>query len=588
MKQVKEKISLGISTFVIFLLAFLTYFHEIAEFSQDLGRHILLGQIIWQINTVPKINLLSYTYPNFPFINNDWLSEVVFYLLYHIGGINALFYPLAILVAAAFALFFLFLAKRTSFFAAFVGVIVMLTVFAFRALLRPEIFSYLFTMLFLVILYTNKKKPTKWLFVLPLIELFWVNMHITFPVGYGLVGIFLTDNLFTANRKHKKFSLTLCKTKSFFLLCAIFIACLLVTLANPHGLSGALYPFTVFSNYGYPIAENASLSYLLQTGYYFPAFTPFFIFLAVILVLLLLFWRKIASVDVLLFGIFTFGALSANRNLALFAIGALPIVTQLFQYPTVMCAAFLQKRQWSPKPIAWLLGTVGTIIFLVYIGTTYGFGLRIGQSYQAAGDFFLQNISKGPIFNNFDIGSYLDYRLYPQKVFVDGRPEAYPASFFQNVYIPMQENPKVFAKEDNIYHFNSIIFSYLDQTPWAKTFLRDIVRNKNWSIVYLDYKTVILVKNTAQNQQLIKKFGMKENAIKIANEQHYTPQQLLQVAVFFQNVSFPNDEIATMQLLLAQEPTNCTAISQLTQLYANTNNLQMAQIYGQKEQLICQ
>jgi hypothetical protein len=56
---------------------------------------------------------------------------------------------------------------------------------------------------------------------------------------------------------------------------------------------------------------------------------------------------------------------------------------------------------------------------------------------------------KGPIFNNFDIGSYLIFRLYNKslpagrQVFVDGRPEAYPASFFQITYILMQQDPKL-------------------------------------------------------------------------------------------------------------------------------------------------
>jgi len=55
--------------------------------------------------------------------------------------------------------------------------------------------------------------------------------------------------------------------------------------------------------------------------------------------------------------------------------------------------------------------------------------------------FFKENNLQGPIFNNYDIGGYLIFNLFPQeKVFVDNRPETYSSEFFQEDYIPMQED----------------------------------------------------------------------------------------------------------------------------------------------------
>ena len=64
----------------------------------------------------------------------------------------------------------------------------------------------------------------------------------------------------------------------------------------------------------------------------------------------------------------------------------------------------------------------------------------------AAADFYKTNKIQGPIFNNYDIGGYLIFHLYPEKIFVDNRPEAYPTSFFQDVYIPMQENNDIWKE----------------------------------------------------------------------------------------------------------------------------------------------
>jgi len=66
-----------------FILLFSATATTSIDFTQDLGRHLKLGEIIIQTGRVPSTNLFSYTYPQFSFINHHWLSEVIFYVLYH-------------------------------------------------------------------------------------------------------------------------------------------------------------------------------------------------------------------------------------------------------------------------------------------------------------------------------------------------------------------------------------------------------------------------------------------------------------------------------------------------------------------------
>lgn len=574
----------------ICIVTAITFLHPIADMSQDLGRHLLLGKLILQTHTVPQINFFSYTYPTFPFINSHWLSEVVFYLLSQAVGLYGLFYVTVALFSLAFTALFAFAAKRFGIFPAFVSTVFVLTIFLSRTVLRPEIFSYVFMAVFLIILYKHREKPTKWLFLLPLVQAAWVNMHIYFPVGEGLVGLFVLDTIVTRLHQTHAFSGVL-YDKRLRLLVLTLVLCFLATLINPNGITGALYPLHVFANYGYSIEENQSIFFLLNYGFPFSNFAGIFVATGILILLAIVYRSKLPVIDVLLAVILTIGAFSATRNSGLYALGIIMLLIRLVSSLFIS----LSKRLNEHSALLFF-GKSILCCFLVIVlfwlrQTTDGFALRIDATEQNATDFFLTHELKGPLFNNFDIGSYLDYRLYPrEKVFVDGRPEAYPVDFFQNVYIPMQENPQVFNEEDAKYHFNTIIFSYTDQTPWAAQFVFSINKNTTWKLVYLDPHTMILVKKTPQNHDLIRQFEIVQNnayTTAVAGK-HYSPQQLKQVAIFFQETGWVDAEISTLEQYLQQPPSDCVILRILAQLYGEKGNATRQANMLQQYQTFCQ
>ena len=110
-------------------------------------------------------------------------------------------------------------------------------------------------------------------------------------------------------------------------------------------------------------------------------------------------------------------------------------------------------------------------------------------------EFFKSQNLKGPIFNNYDIGGYLIFHLFPQeKVFVDNRPEAYSVDFFKKIYIPAQESDEKWRELDTKYKFNSIIFSHRDITPWGQKFLASRLADKSWENVFTDERVIIFKK----------------------------------------------------------------------------------------------
>src|SRR3989344_9183453 len=111
---------------LLFVLLASFLIHNFDSIGQDIGRHLKVGEIIWQMNfgegsgakpgisvEVPKTNLFSFTEPDFPFVNHHWLSEVLFFGVFNLGGFTGLILLKAVLMFAAFLLLFFIFSTRS-------------------------------------------------------------------------------------------------------------------------------------------------------------------------------------------------------------------------------------------------------------------------------------------------------------------------------------------------------------------------------------------------------------------------------------------------------------------------------------------
>ncbi len=558
-------------------LLVLGYFHHITAYNQDLGRHLKTGEIILKTFHVPATNLFSYTYPDFPFINHHWGAEVLFFITHALLGDPGLFSLSLIVIGTACSIVFYQAQKKATIIPLIITSLLYLRVLFERTDLRPELLSFLFLSLMITILYHNREKATKLIFLLPVIELLWANTHIYFPIGILVLLLFLIDAGITERK-----NLVNIHTKT---LLGIFLVTGLMALINPHFITGALYPLRVFQNYGYTIEENQTPFFLQSLGFHKPSFL--YLELAVILLFSSLFIsiKRSRPIDWLLSVTFAIIALSAVRNFPLFVFATFIPCSLAF---SDIFEPILKKIKTKP-PILFM--SLITCIVLLYVWqsrtvlslTTFGYGVDNGA--KNALDFVERNHVKGPMFNNFDIGSYIEARLYPQeRVFIDGRPEAYPASFIQNTYIKMQQDPVLFAKISEQYHFNTIIFSHTDQTPWADAFTPSIIRNPDWIPIYLDQMMLILVKNTPENQALIKKYGM--NLETYSSPLPTSERELRQLAHFYAVANLPQQLEGALLKLNSINPTDCSVLGNLAQLYTQQNN-PSSQIYISRYQMNC-
>ena len=449
--------------FIMYLFSFLLT--TSTDFTQDLGRHLLLGQIIVQTKAVPKINLISYTYPHFPFINHHWFSEVILFICQKGMGLNSLIILKACVICLAIVIAVIASGSVLGVGTAFLFSPLILE----RADIRPEIFGFLaFSLLLMQLRTVQKTKRIS--FYVPFIFLLWVNIHISF-----VLGLFLLGALFLEAQKSKR----------NILVCVLNIACLFI---NPNGIRGVLAPLTIFSNYGYSIVENQNM-FFLSTVMKDIFIRGYFLSLPLVIAVIctLTFRKKYIQVFLLL--VFTGLAMYQVRHLPFFVLTAIAFIP-----------AALVEISRGVKPSVRLLFSYLFIYFLLagilFFGSnmffeTFDINKSFGLGYEMRDtkvvSVLKENKGEGNIFNNFDIGSYLSYRLFPEmKVFVDGRPEAYPASFFQNDYIPLEENQD---KQDAIfkqYNIHTVVISHTDQTPWGDMFLARILKNKQWKLVFVD------------------------------------------------------------------------------------------------------
>lgn len=503
---------------LIFSFLLLLYFYLLATpinlATADLGRHIINGQQLLSGNvSLLYKNYYSYTYPDFPFVNHHWLGGIIFYLVSIVSGFTGVQLLFVLINLIALGIFFYIAKKYSNIIVSSVTALLIIPVISYRAEVRPEVFSYMFAGIYYLAgkEYLSRGLRKKWFYLLPLLQLIWVNIHIYFFIGLFILGSFWLESGLEWLQGFKRGNQP---AKNFINFTIVIIMSILVSFINPHFINGLLYPLQIYSNYGYRVLENQSVFFLENLIQ-----VPSLLYFKIVLGLLILSWiykiyrlirfrEKPNLAELVLSTAFSYLALSQIRNLALFGFFSLPIIAVNLRSIKLDMSRYL------------LFPASGMIfIFLLVINRQYwegkNFGLGLAPGIEKGAEFFVKENLKGPIFNNYDIGGYLIYYLYPkEKVFADNRPEGYPVEFFSKTYLPMQEDESVWQAKSEEYNFNSILFYRHDLTPWAQKFLLARIKDPNWAPVFVDNYNIIFLKRNQQNAELIKKYEIPKEMFK--------------------------------------------------------------------------
>ncbi|MBL7054026.1 hypothetical protein ISS06_02395 [Patescibacteria group bacterium] len=521
------------SKYLIFLLIFLIFgwycflmATPINLTNSDIGRHLKNGELVLEGNKqVMTTSFYSYTNPTVRTINHHWATGVLFFWINKLSGFSGISIVYLILSLIIFGFSFILARQYSNNFLTIILSLLIIPILVTRTEVRPEVFSYLFSILFIYILlnYRQGRISYKTLFLLPILQILWVNLHVFFFLGPLIVLAFWLEELILPSSKKKPkilstWRITLASNRQKYGI--IFIICYLAQFVNPFFYKGVWHPFYyMVTNYGYKIIENQSIwfmdRYFGTQGYLF--FKIIFLVALLSFLYALIFNKKRFSLALffLMLG-FSFMAWIMNRNISLFGFFALPVIAF-----NIGGSVFYFKKI-SKQLQSIVLNIIFLIIILCLLVGNYNlikqhnFGIGLMSINNASIDFWNKNNLKGPIFNNYDVGGYLIYHLYPiEKVFVDNRPASYPNKFFQDTYIPMQSDEATWQAKLSLYDFNSIFFFRRDITPWAQKFLISRINDSQWAPVFVDSNIIIFLRKNNLNKKVIDKYEIPQSNFKI-------------------------------------------------------------------------
>lgn len=523
------KIIRGVLVLLVFatLAAFLI--RGVAPVSQDLYSYLKTGEIIWQTGSVPKTNLFSYAVSDGQFINNQWLSQAIFYKLYLLAGFKGLaIFSVLTIVLSFFIIFFVARRKKYFLFSVLASLLTVGLLIEYGGS-RPEVFGFLMVALFFWIFEKNKEKVGRSFWLLVPLELFWANLHISFIFGLAMIFFFFLDRLWARRKaiylaaRNKKID------KYIFLIVVIGAVTVVVSLINPGGWRGDLHSLVALSGHGDGLTGSQSF-WPAQGATGNLSIFAFKVTVAVLIAGFIVNFGRIRLFYFLSSALFFILAGSAMRNFPFLGLAALPAMIENFSSARENYSRYFIK--WGQLRFRVLLRFLTFLIIFAILSSSI-FIIASGRYYfrffgshplkppvstdaaQAAVDFLKINKISGHVFNNFDIGGYLTWRLYPErKVFVDGSPQAYFADFLQSVYIPMQSDAaawKHFA--DEVYKIDYIVFAHTDDESRAKEFLKRIAADKGWVMVYLNQAVAIWVRASEANNDLIDRYALTEDRI---------------------------------------------------------------------------
>ncbi|HOW35858.1 MAG TPA: tetratricopeptide repeat protein [Candidatus Omnitrophota bacterium] len=496
----------------------------------DLWLHLKMGEFISQNHYVPESDVLSCSIAGKPWINHEWLFQVIVYQIYHAFGPDGLINMQVGVVVATFLLLLFLGYNRDRQFGVIFLLLLILMVYRTRFTIRPDIFSLLFFALYIHVLALHLDK--KWsVFALFFIQVLWTNFHGFFFFGPFLVLVGIGSE-FLKRRVRLPWQWNTAGRLSdgeYVRLKWIFLIVVLASLINPATFKGAWYPINVLIHIpGESRIFFNNIQELRQPLQWSNVFSaePFPHYKLLILLSAFSFmlnFRKIDIGDLLIWAIFLFVSLVAVRNLVFFSFVAyLVCLTNLMSRSLNSILPlrfnnqkFLYISVASLKLILafWMI-QYGTMIsrgayfdFDKYeLKSEFG-GISQRNFPNKAVDFLVDNHVKGNFFNDFNSGAYLIGRCFPDiKVFIDGRTEVYGPEFFKSYQkIWGQGDTASLKKAIEDHHITGALLNSVHEPLLAKL-LNNFYKDKDWILVYLNYDGVIFLKNVPANKTLIDKF----------------------------------------------------------------------------------
>jgi len=520
----RATVPLALVSLVLLLIA--TTFQKL--WSADFWWQLKLGQWIIEHRAIPRVEMFSHTAAGTAIREMRWLYCVgIAWVWENAGswGAAALVVLQSLTVTACFALILAPVRRvLTSPRAILVIALALLAGFN-RWVVRPELVTDLMVAAFLVILERSTRDPHsrtfKGLWLLPLLQVLWVNGHTTFLFGPVLVWTFFGTTLVTnLYKRHTAAPVPVPVPVPLRVTVPVplLVTALLTTAAcwlNPFGNWGAMYALQVFtetraghataqtviemyspfqiplSAWGWDLWAGAGLALLAAATTYSARRT-----------------LPLSRLAVLVMGLYLLATL--QRNLGLASIMLAWVATRnlhdpqhIHDLPAVVKVRTSQAAAIGTAVLSLVIAAtawyIATDRYAVSHNLSREFGPGVVEWYQPRGaeQFLLDKKPQPQLFNVVRDGSYFAWRVSDTlPIFIDGRTDAYGPELLKELSTTSAANWDARANARTI---NTAVIP----TRGYPDIASHLYRSKDWALVHLDATSYVFLRNTPHNAPLI-------------------------------------------------------------------------------------
>jgi len=468
----------------------------------DFWWHLKVGEIIVLERQIPSTDLFSFTRSGQPFLHQNWLGEVLYYLVYRTGDLPLLIlFNTSLLVLAWRPICALCRQGQRPERSALWGCLLASVSLGLYSNTRPQSYSFVLFAVFYWILWTYHSGERDVLWMLPPLMVLWVNLHGAFVLGLVQIAIILVAGAIdwaAAGVQHKALHEERLKK-----LVVVLLVTTVLTGFNPAGLGVWRYvrqlqvdPASQAFVREWQVPDLKHLSGILLF------FGPFFVSLLVLLYADL----PLTVAELGLFFTFAVLGLSAQRNGIWFSLGAAPLVGRriaTLRWPEPI-NRWLARRRSRARPrrraeLAWLNWVVlcALLAFTVLLSPWIRPHLTLERLRPqlteedtpiGAAEYIAEHGLQGNIFHPQGYGDYLIWRLWPQqRSFIDGRVHLYDEQLVKDYILAFQDEhwEARLAKYDVHY----LLLSRHDDN--AQSMIEDARASERWSLLYEDEDSVL-------------------------------------------------------------------------------------------------
>ncbi len=487
----------------------------------DFWYHLRAGQLILETGVIKHLEPFSFAAGDAPWSVQSWLAGVILYVVYSASGLSGVIIFNALLVSLVFLLVYLTirLAEDKGSSIALALVIIVIAAFAvrFRMFVRPHIFEFVFLAALLYLLNLYRIRGVNRLYIIPVIQILWVNIHGSHILGLMLPVIFLIGAQLSSRfgyggggagndrdgAPHLK-----ALTRAMIIL---FCVNILVTLINPETYRALIFPFLITGQKTYMqnIGEWQPLNFTYLWGYGLRYTWGFSLLVILSVVGIVKSRRSVDITGLLLLILFFVMALKGIRLMAEFAIICAPVVC--WNLARSGSAKDKNKEGLWPGVLAILI-LLFVAFPLVFMSKTYSRGLGVKENIfpERAVDFIEREGIKGNVFNSFGFGDYLAWRSFPEKkVLIHGRNEVFSQEFYQE-YLDAHTDPEVWKSLADRFQITHTLLEYYLTDYEGKEMVPHLAGDpEEWVPVYWDRLSIVYVRNIPANKEVIERWGYK-------------------------------------------------------------------------------